>query len=297
MCTVWVCTVDGEMNSSAAIWRLVRPAAKQAQDLELAFGEVGRQRRQRRPAGLRRRRARRGPRPGPAAARTMTRAASPGRSAGRCGRGLAERVPDVGRGEQARGRVQLGGAHAGRVPGAVDALVVAAHDRAQRREHRRPGQDPAGVVRVQAHQLPLLGPQRAGPLPDAGRDGDPAEVMHQPGPVDERAGRRPRSPRAARRASRGDPARVALGTTASSGRRRRRTRPAPRPGAASSRNSAPRPRLGVDDRGPEVVRARERQQLARRLEEDRGDRRVERAARPAGHRLGRELARRRPRRT
>src|SRR6202035_2448148 len=27
MCTVWVCTVDGEITRSAAIWGLVRPAA------------------------------------------------------------------------------------------------------------------------------------------------------------------------------------------------------------------------------------------------------------------------------
>ena len=51
----------------------------------------------------------------------------------------------------------------------------------------------------------------------------------------------------------------------------------------------PRLRLGVHDRGPDVVRVRDRQQLRRRLEEDRGDRRVEGAARPAGHRLDRQL--------
>ena len=51
---------------------------------------------------------------------------------------------------------------------------------------------------------------------------------------------------------------------------------------------APRRRLGVDDRGPEVVGGRDAQQLARRVEEDRRDRRVERAPRPAGDRLRRE---------
>ena len=44
----------------------------------------------------------------------------------------------------------------------------------------------------------------------------------------------------------------------------------------------PRLRLGVDDRRPDVVGVRERQQLPGRLEEDRGDRRVEGAARTSG---------------
>jgi hypothetical protein len=87
---------------------------------------------------------------------------------------LAERLVCVGRGEQAGGRIQLGAADPGRVPGPVHALVVAARDQAQRGEHRRPGQDPAGVVRVQAHLFPLLGPQRPRPLPHPGRHRDPA---------------------------------------------------------------------------------------------------------------------------
>ena len=135
----------------------------------------------------------------------MTRDASPGCKRRPVRAGFAERVPDIRGGEQAGGRVQLTGAHTGRVPRPVDTLVVTAHDRAERLQHRRPGEDASRVVGVQAHQLPLLGPQRAGPLPDAGGDRDPAEVMHQPGPVHqcgidpERAARRRGSGQHARR--------------------------------------------------------------------------------------------------
>ena len=99
---------------------------------------------------------------------------------------LAERVQHVGRGEQAGGAVQLGRAYPGRVTGPVRPLVMTAGYLAQRREHRRARQDPARVVRVQPHQLPVLGTQRARPLPDAGRDGDPPEIVDQPGAVDQR---------------------------------------------------------------------------------------------------------------
>jgi hypothetical protein len=117
---------------------------------------------------------------------------------------LAERDEHVGGGEQAGGRVQLGTADAGRVPGSVHTLVMAARYQSQRAKHRGPCQDRASVVRVQAHLFPLLRPQRVRPLPHAGRHRDPAQVMHQPGPVDSRRvggtdqpGRRPRQ--------RGDP--------------------------------------------------------------------------------------------
>ena len=159
---------------------------------------------------------------------------------------------------------------------------------AERREHRRAGEDPARVVRVQAHQLPLLGPQRPRPLPDAGRDGDPAEVVHQPGAVDEPGVGRRRAAGGRRAREPGDAARVAVEPRASSGRRRRRTRPAPRRAprrrgtcaAAPARRRRPRPR---GRRGSTSA-----QQLAGRVEEDRGDRRVERAAGPARDRLGRD---------
>jgi len=51
---------------------------------------------------------------------------------------------------------------------------------------------------------------------------------------------------------------------------------------------APRRRLGVDGGGPQVVGARDAQQFGGRVEEEGGDRRVERAPRPARDGLGRE---------
>ena len=39
------------------------------------------------------------------------------------------------------------------------------------------------MVRVQPYQFPFLGAQRATLFPDAGRHGDPAEIMDQSGPV------------------------------------------------------------------------------------------------------------------
>ena len=44
------------------------------------------------------------------------------------------------------------------------------------------------MVRVQADQLALLRPQGARPFPQAGRDGDPAEVVDEAGPPDKRVG-------------------------------------------------------------------------------------------------------------
>src|SRR6185295_6918246 len=49
---------------------------------------------------------------------------------------------------------------------------------------------------------------------------------------------------------------------------------------------APRRRLAVDDGRPEIVRARNAEKLLRRLREDRRDRRIERAPRPALNHLG-----------
>ena len=144
------------------------------------------------------------------------------------------------------------------------------------------------MVRVQAHQLPLLGPQRAGPLPDAGRHGDPAEVVQQPGAVDEPSHR----PAEAARPRRAPAAATPREWPWNHGLFRSAASPNPASAssrAASSRNVRRGSRLGVDDGRPQVVRARDRQQLGRRVREDRGDRRVERAARPAGHRLGRDV--------
>ena len=181
----------------------------------------------------RRRPARHGSRRGPAAG-----GEDPRRLAARARAGAAAprraRAEHVGRGEQAGGRVQLGAAHASRVARPVDALVVAARDQAQRREHRRPGEDAPRVVGVQAHELPLVGPQRTRPLPDAGRHRHPAEVVQQPGPVGElprrraRPARPPRAPARRRHAS-------GRGTTGVL-----RSAASPNPASASSRAASSR---------------------------------------------------------
>jgi hypothetical protein len=200
---------------------------------------------------------------------------------------LTERVEHVGRGEQAGRRVQLGAADAGGVPGPVHTLVVAARYQSQRAEHRRPCQDPASVVRVQAHLFPFLSPQRTGLLPHTGRHRDPAEVVHQAGPVGGcRIRRRCLYGRRARQ--RGDPSRVAgepralqIGGI-----------PEPGQGIVEGRlvaERAPRCGLGVDRGRPQVVRAGDRQQFARRVGEDRRDLRIQRASGPASHGPGRDI--------
>ena len=142
---------------------------------------------------------------------------------------------------------------------------------------------------MQAHELPLLRPQRPLPLPDAGRDGHPAEVVKQAGAVRRRLDRLPGFALAAAWASRATPPEWpwnhgVLRSAASPNPARASSR------AASSRNVRRGARLGIDDRRPQVVRVRKLQQLRRRLLEDRRDRRIERAARPAGDRLGRGVA-------
>ena len=144
------------------------------------------------------------------------------------------------------------------------------------------------MVRVQAHLFPFLSPQRTRPLPDAGRHRDPAQVVQQPGPPDGRRvggrgqpGRRPRQ--------RGDPPRMAGEPRAL------QVRGIPEPGQRLIQGRrvaehAPGPGLGVGHGGPHAVRAAEGQQLARRVREDGGDLRIQRASRPAGHRPGRDIA-------
>jgi hypothetical protein len=53
---------------------------------------------------------------------------------------------------------------------------------------------------------------------------------------------------------------------------------------------APRSGLGIGHGGLQVIRAGDRQQLTRRVREDRGDLRIQRATRPAGHGPGRDIA-------
>src|SRR5580704_14398909 len=78
---------------------------------------------------------------------------------------------------------------------------MAARGQPERGEQRRTGEDPAGVIRMQPHELPLLWPQRPWPLPGSGGDGDAAKVVEEPGAVNERRvdqaelfRRRPREP-------------------------------------------------------------------------------------------------------
>ena len=142
---------------------------------------------------------------------------------------------------------------------------MAVDDFRQRREQRRTSEDASGVIGVQAHQFPVLDPQRAGSLPDPGRDGDAAKVVQEPGPV-RRC--RPRPTRLVPLPGRGWQRRVSvLGNRAISGPRRRRIRPrrrpdGPRPGTfapATVRCRRPQPRHRSGPRGATVPReSRER---------------------------------------
>ena len=139
------------------------------------------------------------------------------------------------------------------------------------------------MVRMQPHQFPFIGPQLPGPLPDASRHGDPAEVVHQPGPVDglgrgrrDQIGGRARQPGNPSRVA-GEPRALEVGGVPETGQGLLQ--------AASPRNARRGARLGVDHGRPQVIRAGHRQQLARRVRENRHDRRIQRPPGPAGHRL------------
>ena len=159
---------------------------------------------------------------------------------------------------------------------------------AQRREHRRARQDPARVIRVQPHQLPVFRTQQARPLPDAGRDGYPPEVVDQPGAVDQRGlsradplSRGPGQPRDASGVA-SEPGALEIGGVTE-------------PGQGLVQGSfvtehAPRLRLGPGNRRLQIIRARDPQQLSWRVPEDRRDRRIKRAPGPPGDRLGRGYA-------
>jgi hypothetical protein len=146
--------------------------------------------------------------------------------------------------------------------------------------------EPARVIRVQAHELPLLRPQWPRPRPDAGRDSHAPEVVDKPGAVDQRriGGREPlsRGPGEPRDASRvaSEPWALEVGSVAEPGE-----------GLVEGgfvAEQPPRRRLSVDNRRPQIIWARDRQQLCRRVQEDRGDRGIERAPptieRPSGPR-------------
>src|ERR671922_267345 len=62
---------------------------------------------------------------------------------------------------------------------AVEALVVRTSDGRERGEERRARDYALGLVGVNADLLPLADGQRPGPLPGAGADRDPAEVVDE----------------------------------------------------------------------------------------------------------------------
>lgn len=45
-------------------------------------------------------------------------------------------------------------------------------------------QDPLAEVRMQTHPFPLLGVERAGPIPDAARHSDPSHIVDRGGTMD-----------------------------------------------------------------------------------------------------------------
>src|SRR5918994_3068196 len=64
---------------------------------------------------------------------------------------------------------------------AVEALVVRTRDRREPGEERRARDHALGLVGMKADLLPLADGQRPGPLPRAGADRDPAEVVDERG--------------------------------------------------------------------------------------------------------------------
>ena len=247
------------MTSSPAICRLVSARCEQPEHLELALGEVDRQRRQRRLWARPRPRAPHAPRHGPAAAGDD--AAPPRRavSAGRCGRARRARaMPSAAASRRAAGRAPGTGHPAGTRTRRC-ARGAGSRPR-QRRQHRRPGQDPARVVRVQPHQFPLLrlaaAPARSQtPVGTATRPRScTSPARYTSVGIDTRhAGRRQPGPAARPHAN-------APGSTATSGRRRRRSRPAPRRAGVRRRRSSrgagsAAPTAAQTSSGPESVGA------------------------------------------
>src|SRR3954451_10301425 len=113
-------------------------------------------------------------RPGPSARMSGVRTTAGVRSGARPGQAVLHRER---RGAGARaavdlqvdvGDVVLDGARREHEP-RRDLLVVARGQRGERRERPPARQDALRVVRAQANALPLGGPERAGPVPDAVR--------------------------------------------------------------------------------------------------------------------------------
>ena len=84
--------------------------------------------------------------------------------------------------EQSSRRCEHCGGETAVVTGSVESLVVRAGHGGESGEERRVAHDALGVVRVQPHSLPLVGRQPRRLLPDANRDGDPADVVDERGP-------------------------------------------------------------------------------------------------------------------
>ena len=90
-----------------------------------------------------------------------------------------DRVVDVGDGGDARELLDLGAVEALGVAGAVDALVVVAHDGDRDRREVGGAQELDAGVRVGLHDRHLVAGQAAGLVEDLGRDGELADVVHQ----------------------------------------------------------------------------------------------------------------------
>ena len=288
MWTVCVWTVDGEIDELGRDLALGRAGREAAQHLELALGEAGGQRRQRRRRARRRRRRRRGSRRARAAARRACAPPRPGRA--RRGAGAARRARAARRRRRAGRRRRRARPRACR-PGS------------RSRRRARGG----GSRAVRAARAPASGPGSA--RSDTGAGGPAPSSSGRSGPgrsqIPVGTATRPRSCSSpARCTSTASAAGMPLRGVA--GQRRHAARVAVEPRGLEVRGVAerrerlverglvaerpPRPRLGLDDGRPEVVGVGEVQQLLRRVEVDRGDPRVQRAARPAPHHLGRRRA-------
>ena len=120
---------------------------------------------------------------------------------------LRHRLEGIRRREDAHGDGLVPRAAATVVSRAVEPLVMHSRERSQRLERARGREDALGVVRMQAHLLPLGRRQRPGLLPDRVRHGEPAEVVQVCGDLElgARAARRGEAPRPATTASEATP--------------------------------------------------------------------------------------------
>jgi hypothetical protein len=92
---------------------------------------------------------------------------------------LAHRLVAVGGGEDAARAVEPRCERLAVVAGAIEPLVVSAGQRADLRERLRVRERALGVVRVQAHALPVAQSERPRLLPDRVRHADAAEIERE----------------------------------------------------------------------------------------------------------------------